>query len=74
MAKQYAFNGIVVNSNAMTKENADLINSAGFETGVWVVNSPEDFMAFKKMGVERFYTDCPRKLLELIDSDPEFKK
>jgi glycerophosphoryl diester phosphodiesterase len=65
-ARKHDFAGIVLYHLEMTQELAGKINAAGFESGVWTVNDPEDFMRLRSMGVKRFYTDCPRKFIELI--------
>lgn len=65
-AVQSGFNAIVMHESTMTPDAAQQIASAGLEPGVWTVNDPAAMRRFLAMGVQRFYTDCPRVLLRLL--------
>ena len=64
-AKEFGFESIVVNQNGITPFKIKKVQAAGLEFGVWTVNNPAKLKAFLEMGVNRFYTDDPRTLLEL---------
>ena len=41
------------------------IHAAGIEAGVWTVNDEAAVRRFLEMGVDRIYTDFPKRLLRL---------
>lgn len=65
IARQEGFEALVVNSRGLTKEKVEKIHAAGLAAGVWTVNDEASMMAFLQMGVDRFYTDYPSRLLRL---------
>ena len=64
-AREEGFEAIVVNAKGLTKEKVGKIRAAGLEAGVWTVNSEAEMTVFLALGVERFYTDYPSRLLRL---------
>ncbi len=65
IAKEEGFESLVVHFKGLTKEKVDKIRQAGLEAGVWTVNDEASMKAFLQMGVGRFYTDYPARLLRL---------
>jgi len=65
IARELGFEAIVVNAKGLTKATVCKIRAAGFEAGVWTVNDESAMKTFLAMGVERFYTDYPARLLRL---------
>jgi glycerophosphoryl diester phosphodiesterase len=63
-AKQHGFETLVLNERAITAEKVAQLKQAGLGVGVWTVNHPLVWERFFAMGVERIYTDHPRRLLE----------
>lgn len=66
-ARRYGFDALVMHHSGMTPDAAHAITAAGLEPGVWTVNDTTAARRFLAMGVRRFYTDCPRVLLPVID-------
>lgn len=64
-AREEGFESLVVHYKGLTKEKVDKIHQAGLEAGVWTVNDEAALKAFLAMGVDRFYTDYPARLLRL---------
>lgn len=64
-AREEGFECLVVHFKGLTKEKVDKIHQAGLEAGVWTVNDEAALKAFLAMGVDRFYTDYPTRLLRL---------
>ncbi len=65
IARRRGFEALVLNEKALTPEKVRQIQAAGFEAGVWTVNSETDLRRFLKMNVDRIYTDYPRRLLRI---------
>lgn len=65
IAQEEGFECLVVHHKGLTNETADKIRKAGLEVGVWTVNDEATMTRFLAMGVERFYTDYPARLLRL---------
>ena len=65
IARRHGFEALVLNEKVLTPAKALQIQRAGFEAGVWTVNSEADLKRFLTMGVDRIYTDFPTRLLEL---------
>ena len=65
IAREQGFEAIVVNAQGLTKAKVDKIRAAGFVAGGWTVNNEAEMKAFLAMGVQRFYTDYPARLLRL---------
>lgn len=63
IAKQHGFETLVLNERAVTPEKIAMLKEAGLGVGVWAVNDPLMWERFLAMGVERIYTDHPRRLL-----------
>lgn len=69
IAREEGFESLVVHQKGLTKEKVDKIRKAGLEVGVWTVNDEATMRRFLAMGVERFYTDCPARLLRLKQAE-----
>jgi len=65
IAREEGFESLVVHQKGLTKDKVAKIRNAGLEVGVWTVNDEATMRRFLAMGVERFYTDCPARLLRL---------
>lgn len=65
VAKQEGFESIVINHNGITKAKVDKIHKAGLEVGAWTVNDAKKMKSLLTMGIDRIYTDNPRRLLQL---------
>lgn len=65
IARQRGFEALVLNSGVLTAEKIERIRRAGFEAGVWIVNTDSELRRFLEMSVDRIYTDRPARLLEL---------
>ncbi|MFT6617455.1 MAG: glycerophosphodiester phosphodiesterase [Verrucomicrobiia bacterium] len=65
IARQRGFEALVLNSGVLTAEKIERIHRAGFEAGVWIVNTDSELRRFLEMSVDRIYTDRPARLLEL---------
>ena len=59
------FETMVINEQGISKEKVDKIHNGGLKVGVWTVNDIERIKTIQDMGVDRFYTDNPKKLLQL---------
>ncbi len=64
--QQEGFESIVINHKGITKAIVDKIHQAGLEVGAWTVNDIKRMKALLAMGVDRIYTDNPRRLLQLL--------
>lgn len=64
-AKQYGFESLVVHSSGLTAEKVRAIKAAGFEAGAWTVNDAPAMQVLLDMGLDRIYTDFPKRLLNL---------
>lgn len=64
-ARENGFEALVLNHKVLTREKVKLIQEAGLKAGVWTVNDESDLRLFQEMGVDRIYTDYPRRLLSL---------
>ncbi len=67
IAREHGFEVLVLNKTQVTQEAIDKLQAAGFEVGVWTVNSPENLVRFLDMGMDRIYTDFPRHVLSLLE-------
>lgn len=70
IARECGFESLVVNKDGLTPAKVDAIHAAGFEAGVWTVNDEPGMHRFLDMGVDRFYTDYPARLLNLVRTRP----
>jgi glycerophosphoryl diester phosphodiesterase len=64
-ARQKGFESLVLHHSVVTPEKVEKIKAAGIEVGAWTVNDRDAMERLLKMGVERIYTDHPRRLLGL---------
>lgn len=65
IAAEWGFESIVVHHEALTEEVVTAVKEAGFEIGAWTVNDADRMRELQNMGVYRFYTDYPRRALEV---------
>ena len=61
-AKALGFESLVPHVQALTSERVKLMQKAGFEVGAWTVNDAKTMAYLLDMGVDRTYTDYPRRL------------
>jgi|TARA_R110000868_G_scaffold128217_3_gene336179 glycerophosphoryl diester phosphodiesterase len=60
------FESIVIYHFGITKEKVDKIHEAGLEVGAHTVNEPARIKVLLGLGVDRFYTDDPHRLMQLL--------
>ena len=65
-AKQHGFEALVLNQAVVTQAKTDKIRGAGLEVGAWTVNSDSEMKRFLELGVNRIYTDYPKRLLRIV--------
>ena len=70
-AKEAGFESMVLHHSLVTRENISRIHQAGLEAGAWTVNDAEEMEALLDMGLDRIYTDCPERLLQIRDARAE---
>lgn len=63
IAKEHGFEALVLHHEGVTVEKIEKIRAANIEVGAWVVNDATRMEQLLDMGVERLYTDHPRRLL-----------
>ncbi|QDU42025.1 Glycerophosphoryl diester phosphodiesterase [Symmachiella dynata] len=63
-AKTHGFAALVINQAGVTAEKVQKIKAASLEAGAWTVNDPQRMAQLRELGVERLYTDYPRRALE----------
>jgi glycerophosphoryl diester phosphodiesterase len=68
-ALEYGFESLVCFKDNITEEWGEAVKAAGIIPGAWTVNSIAEFKKLHNMGVKRFYTDCPRQMLEDIQQN-----
>ncbi|GAA5505894.1 glycerophosphodiester phosphodiesterase family protein [Novipirellula caenicola] len=68
IAKQHQFESLVLHHSGITPEKVAKIKAAGIEVGGWTVNDPDVMRRLLEMGVQRIYTDHPRRLLSIKSS------
>ena len=61
IAKQHGFEALVLHHSIVTKQNIEQIQKAGIEVGAWTVNDEATMTQMLKMGIDRVYTDDPRR-------------
>ena len=66
IAEIEGFESIVIYHFGITKEKVDKIHEAGLEVGAHTVNEPARIKILLDLGVDRFYTDDPRRLKQLL--------
>ena len=64
-ARKHGFESLVIEHTGVTREKVTRVRKAGLEFGAWTVNEPAKLSALLELGVERIYTDFPRRLLGL---------
>jgi len=65
IARDCGFEALVLHHSVVTKEKVDKIHRAGKEAGAWTVNDEARMRWLLDLGVDRIYTDDPRRLLAL---------
>lgn len=65
IAKHHGFEALVLNQKAVTKVKIEKIHSAGLEAGAWSVNDETAMKQLLALGIDRIYTDFPRRLLAI---------
>lgn len=70
VANRHGFEALVVHHQAVTPAAVQKIKAAGIEAGAWTVNDPTEMKRLLDMGIERIYTDQPRRLLPLMTAPP----
>lgn len=65
IARERRFEALVLRSDQVTAEKVRQIRAAGLEAGAWTVNDPAEMRRMLELGVQRIYTDYPRRLLAL---------
>ncbi len=65
IAREHGFEALVLHYSTVTAEKVGKIKAAGIEAGAWTVNEPAAMKRLLAMGVQRFYTDQPRQLMDL---------
>ncbi|NLF68144.1 MAG: glycerophosphodiester phosphodiesterase [Candidatus Anammoximicrobium sp.] len=63
IARQHGFEALVLHHSIVTPESVAQIHKAGLEAGAWTVNDEATMTQLLKMGIDRIYTDAPRRLL-----------
>jgi glycerophosphoryl diester phosphodiesterase len=74
IANQHGFEALVLNQKAVTKAKVDKIHAARLEAGVWVVNDEHAMKQQLTSGIDRIYTDYPRRLLAIMEKVHGAKK
>ena len=64
-AQSLGFESLVLHHTLINSESINKVRAAGLEVGAWTVNDLAMLHRFKKLGVDRIYTDHPRELLAL---------
>jgi glycerophosphoryl diester phosphodiesterase len=64
-ARELGFESLVLHHTLIQPDTVTKIRAAGLEIGAWTVNDLPTLHRFKKLGVDRIYTDRPRDLLAL---------
>ena len=65
IAQQHGFESLVLHHAILTRQKVEKIHAARIEAGVWTVNDEAAIRRFLEMGVDRIYTDFPKRLLRL---------
>jgi len=65
IAKRHGFEALVLHQVAVTQQKIEQIHKGGIKAGVWTVNDEATMAQMLKMGIDRVYTDDPRRLLAL---------
>jgi glycerophosphoryl diester phosphodiesterase len=65
-ALKYGFESLICFKDNITQEWVDAVHSTNIIPGAWTVDSADEFKKLYQMGVKRFYTDCPEKMLKIL--------
>ena len=65
IAQTHGFESLVLHHSIVTPEKIEKIHAAGIEAGAWTVNDEAAMRRLLEMGVDRLYTDFPKRLLRL---------
>ena len=65
IAQKHGFEALVVNHSHITQVKVEKIHAAGLQAGGWTVNDAATMKRLLALGVDRIYTDEPRRLLRL---------
>lgn len=65
IARKHGFEAMVMHFATATPEKVRKVRAAGIEVGAWTVNDEKTMRRLLDIGVERIYTDTPKKLLEI---------
>lgn len=63
IAREHGFESLVLHSSLVSGDSVAAIHEARLEAGVWTVNDESAMERFLDMGIDRIYTDYPRRLL-----------
>lgn len=65
IAQERGFDGMVLEYHTVTPEKIAKIRAAGLEAGAWTVDDEPTMTRLLDLGVQRIYTDYPKRLLAL---------
>jgi len=65
IAVRHGFESLVLHHSAVAKEKIERIHGAGMDAGAWTVNDEATMARMLDLGIDRIYTDYPRRLLAL---------
>ena len=65
IARRHGFESLVLHHRVVTRQKIERIHQAGLEAGAWTVNDEAAMGHLLELGIDRIYTDHPRRLLAL---------
>jgi len=65
-ALEYGFESLICFKDHITKDWALKVKAIGIIPGAWTVDSIEEFYVLLQLGIERFYTNCPETMLNIL--------
>lgn len=65
-AQALGFEALVPHVSALNPGNVEMLHKAGVAVGAWTVNDADTMRHLLDMGVDRIYTDYPKRLLALV--------
>ncbi len=65
IAGERGFEALVIHHEGVTPEGIAAVRKAGLEVGAWTVNDPSAMKRLLDWGIDRLYTDDPRRLLAM---------
>lgn len=65
IASERGFEALVIHHEGITPERIAAVRKAGREVGAWTVNDPAAMKRLLGWGIDRLYTDDPRRLLAM---------